>query len=361
MKNEESLSRKIIMQALKLAKKTNPSPNPRVGAIIVDSKGKIIGKGYHKAAGEIHAEIMAINSVNDKNGLKGSTLYATLEPCSFYGRTPPCTDAIIDSGIKKVVIGCEDQNPKIEGIEKLKLAGIAVELLNDEACYGLNEAFFHWIRVRKPFVMLKLAMTLDGRIATRTGDSNYISNAQSHALSYSWRDNFDGIMVGINTVIVDNPKLTSRTPGAQNPARIIVDSKLRIPLTSQVLEPNARRIIATTAKHDKEKRKQLESLGVEVIVLPEERPDHVDLRTLFEKLGERSILSIMVEGGAEIATALLEHRMINKGAFFIAAKILGGGKNAFEGKGVEKMDDAMKLKNVSIRKLGEDVLMMGYF
>ncbi len=360
MKTEKINDQKFMSLALKLAKKSNPSPNPRVGAIIVKD-GKIIGKGYHKAAGEAHAEVVAINSVRDKNELKNAILYVTLEPCSHYGRQPPCTDAIISAGIKNVIIGCEDQNPKVEGIEKLKQAGCDVKMLNDQECHELNEAFFNWIKTGKPFVMLKLAMTLDGRIATKTGDSKYISNSQSRALSYAWRDNFDGIMVGIKTVLVDNPRLTSRAPGAANPTRIIVDSKLRIPLTSQVLEQNARRIIATTDKYDKEKKKQLESLGVEILVLKEEKTYYVDLKQLFDELGKRNIISLMVEGGAELATALLEQKLINKAAFFIAAKILGSGKNAFDGSGVERMDDALQLKNVSIRKLGEDVLVMGYF
>lgn len=346
--------------ALALAKKANPSPNPRVGCIIVKD-GKILAKGHHKHAGEAHAEAAALNAVNDKNELNGATLYVTLEPCSFYGKTSPCTDAIIRSGIRSIVVGCEDQNPRVDGIEKLKQAGLNIKLANNVACCESNEAFFHWIKAGRPFVLLKLAMTLDGRIATKTGDSKYISNPQSRALGYAWRDDYDAIMVGINTVLIDNPRLTSRKPRGKNPIRIIVDSRLRIPITSRVLEPNARRIIATTAKHDAEKRKQLEALGAELLVLPEERPDHVDLKPLFEELGRLNIISVLVEGGAELATALLERRLINKCAFFIAAKILGNGKNAFEGGGIEKMDNAWQLRNVSIRKLGGDVLIVGYF
>ncbi len=352
---------RYINRALKLARKSNPSPNPRVGAVVVRDN-KIIGEGHHQNAGNPHAEVLAIRKAREKGeNLNDATLYVTLEPCSHFGRTPPCTEEIIEAGIKRVVIGTEDRNPEIKGIEKLRGNGIEVELLNDPFCYELNEGFFHWIRTGKPFIMLKLAMTLDGRIATKTGDSKYISNSQSHAVSYAWRDNFDAILVGINTVIVDNPRLTSRTPKAKNPTRIIVDSKLRIPLTSQVLEPNARRIIATTKNHDLEKKKQLESLGVEVLVVEEEKPEHVDLKQLFEMLGKLNILSIIVEGGSEIATTVFEKKLAQKGAFFIAAKILGGGKNVFEGSGVERMDDAVQLKNVAIRKLGDDVLVIGYF
>ena len=356
MENEN----KYLSLALSLAKKTNPSPNPRVGALIIKDN-KIIGQGYHKSAGSEHAEIIAINDVKNKDELKGATLYVTLEPCSHYGKTPPCTEAIINSGIKQVVIGCMDENPKVAGIEELKKHDTEIQVLNDQDCYELNEGFFHWIKTNKPFVMLKLAMTLDGRIATKTGHSKYISNSQSRALSYAWRDSFDAILVGINTVLIDNPKLTSRTSDAKNPTRIVVDSHLRIPLTSQVLESNARRIIATTGKHDKDKKKQLESLGVEIVMLPEEKPDHINLNALMDELGKKEITSVMVEGGAELATAFLDNNLINKCAFFIAAKILGSGKSAFDGKGVEKMDDAWQLKDVSIRKLGNDVLVMGYF
>ncbi len=350
---------KYITKVLTLAKKAHPSPNPRVGALIVKD-GKIIGQGYHKKAGEAHAEVIALESVSGKNQLAGATLYVSLEPCSHFGKTSHCTDTIIKSGIKKVVVGTEDHNPEVKGIEKLREAGIEVELINDSRCFEINEGFFHWIKTGKPFIMLKLAMTIDGRIATKTGHSQYISNSQSRALSYAWRDSFDAILVGIKTVIIDNPRLTSRTPRARNPTRIIVDSKLRIPLTAQVLEANGNRIIATTSHCDLEKKKQLESLGAEVLILDEEKPDHVNLKQLFETLGKKQITSLIVEGGSELATALLEQKLINKCAFFIAAKILGAGKNAFEGVGVEKMDDAVQLKNVSIRKLGEDVLVTGY-
>ncbi len=347
--------------ALKLARKAKPSPNPRVGAVIVKD-GKIIGQGYHKAAGTDHAEIAAIKNVKEKSLLAGSALYVTLEPCSHEDkRTPPCTKAITEAGITRVVVGSEDENPKVRGIEELRQAGIGLELAASEPCRELNEAFFHWIKTSRPFVLVKLAMTLDGRIAAKSGDSKYISNAQSRSVSYAWRAVYDAIMVGLNTVIIDNPRLTARTPGAANPVRVIVDSKLKIPLTSRVLESNARRIIATTKNHDAKKKVQLEAMGVEVLVLPEEKPEHVDLNALMVELGKIQITSIIVEGGSELATDFLEHKLINKGAFFIAAKILGAGKNAFAGQGVDKMDDAFQLKRVSIRKLGDDVLFQGYF
>ncbi|HLC69168.1 MAG TPA: bifunctional diaminohydroxyphosphoribosylaminopyrimidine deaminase/5-amino-6-(5-phosphoribosylamino)uracil reductase RibD [Candidatus Bilamarchaeaceae archaeon] len=370
-----------LARALKLAKKSHPSPNPGVGCVIIKDD-KIIGQGYHKKAGEAHAEAVAIQDANTRSGwqnksdmllqpnlvkrkaqdLAGSIMYVTLEPCSHEEkRTLPCTQAIIEHRIKKVVVGCEDQNPQVKGIEALREAGIEVELVNDPDCRELNEAFFHWVKTKRPFVLLKLAMTLDGRIATKTGDSKYISNPQSRSIGYAWRALYDAILVGLNTVVIDNPRLTSRTPGAPNPIRIVVDGKLQLPLTSRVLEANARRIVATTPKHDKEKKKQLEALGVDVLVLPEEEPGHVDLNALLTELGSQGVTSVIVEGGSEVATDFFKAKLINKGAFFIAAKILGEGKTAFAGGGVEKMDQAWQLKNLSIRKVGNDVLIIGYF
>ena len=396
---------KFMSLALKLAKKAYPSPNPRVGAVIVKN-GRVIGNGYHKKYGETHAEVIAINSVSNKDELKGATLYVTLEPCSHHDKTPPCTGTIIESGINEVIIGCEDENPKIDGILILREKGLKVEVIDDERCKKLNEAFFHWIKKQTPFVLLKLAMTLDGRIATKTGDSKYISNAQSRALSNSLRSDFDAIMVGINTVLIDNPRLTSRKPGSRNPTRIIVDSYLKAPLGYNWIEPNAVRIIATTDKHDKEKRKKLEAEGVEIIVLPETTEGHVDMNVLLQKLGSTTIAksarvplsctgelptglgeyfsnepdtlrkrmvpsisefssknlitSILVEGGSELATTMLEAGLINKVLFFISGQILGNGINAFQGKGVERMKDALRLKNIAIRKIQEDVLIEGY-
>ncbi|MFH2105916.1 MAG: bifunctional diaminohydroxyphosphoribosylaminopyrimidine deaminase/5-amino-6-(5-phosphoribosylamino)uracil reductase RibD [Candidatus Micrarchaeota archaeon] len=353
------MTNQYIEHALKLAKKARPSPNPRVGAVIVKN-GKIIGEGFHAKFGGDHAEIAAIKSVKNKEELKGAALYVTLEPCSHYEKTPPCTSAIIEAGLKEVIIGCRDKNPKVNSVSELKKKGIEAKILEDEECNKMNESFFHWIKTRKPFVMLKLAMTLDGRIATKTGDSKYISNAQSRALSNSWRSEYDAIMVGINTVLVDNPRLTSRKSGTENPIRIIVDSYLKAPVGHNWIEPNARRIIATSAKHDKEKRKKLEKEGVEVLVLPETSEGHIDLKVLLEKLGEIGITSILVEGGSELATTMLESGLINKIAIFISCQILGNGINLFEGKGVEKMKDAWHLKAIAIKQVQDDVLIEGY-
>jgi len=351
---------KFLSLALKLARKARPSPNPRVGAVIVRN-GQVIGEGYHKEYGGDHAEIVAIKSVKNKDDLKASTLYVTLEPCSYYNKTPPCTDAIIDSGISEVIIGCRDQNPNVDGVSKLEKEGIKITVLDDEECKRINEAFFHWIKTKEPFILLKLAMTLDGRIATKSGDSKYISNAQSRALSNAWRSEYDAIMVGINTILVDNPRLTSRKAGSDNPIRIIVDSYLKAPIGYNWIETNARRIIATSEKHDKEKRKKLEAEGVEIIVLPQTSEGHVDLAILFKKLGEMGITSILVEGGSEVATNILEAGLISKIAFFISCQILGNGINVFEGKGIEKMKEAWRLKNISIKQIQDDVLIEGYF
>ncbi len=351
---------KFMHTALKLARKARTSPNPRVGAVIVKD-GKIIAEGYHHGFGMPHAEIDALVKLKEGEA-KNSTLYVTLEPCSHEDKkTPPCTDAIIKAGISKVVIGCTDENPKVNGVEILEKNSIEIELLNDQKCYELNEGFFHWIKTKTPFVLLKLAMTLDGRIATKTGDSKYVTNEQARTISYSWRTVYDAILVGINTILIDDPRLTTRTSGVENPARVVVDSYLRIPLNAKVLLPSAKRIIATTEKCDKEKKKKLEEMNVQVLVIRETEEGFIDLKELFTKLGDMGIASVIVEGGSEIATTVLEHNLANKGAFFIAAQILGNGKNAFEGKGVEKMKDAWRLKNLVIKKIQDDVLIEGYF
>ncbi len=362
MSEEIERERKILHLALKLARKARTSPNPRVGAII-EKDGKIIAEGYHHGFGQPHAEVDAIENAKVKTqDIAGATIYVTLEPCSHTDKkTPPCTDALVKAGIKKVVIGCMDENPKVNGIEVLKQNGIEVEVMNDHKCHELNEGFFHRVKTGKPFVLLKLAMTLDGRIATKTGDSKYVTNEQARTISYSWRTIYDAILVGINTILIDDPRLTTRTSGVENPARIILDGFLRIPLTAKVLLPNARRIIATTERYDKEKKKKLEELGAEVLLVKETAEGFVDMNELFTKLGEMGIASLIVEGGSEIATTVLEHNLANKGAFFIAAQILGNGKNAFEGRGVEKMKDAWRLKNLTIRKIQDDVLIEGYF
>lgn len=361
MENDSS-DRKFLHTALKLARKASPHPNPRVGAVIVKD-GKIIAEGYHKEFGAPHAEVNALQDAKLRTqDTKGATLYVTLEPCSHSDKkTPPCVPSIISSGIKSVVIGCEDQNPKVNGIEELRKNGIGVKVFNDQDCRNINEGFFHWVRTGKPFVLLKLAMTIDGRIATKTGDSKYISNAQSLAVSYAWRTEYDAIMVGIGTLLADDPKLTARVSGACNPARIVLDSHLRTPLSCNFMLPNATRIIATTSGADNEKKKKLEDAGANVLVLPERGEGKVDVVELLRELGKMGICSIMVEGGGEIATTFLEEGEINKGAFFIAPFIMGNGKNAFEGKGVEKLADALKLKNINIRKLGDNVLIEGYF
>ncbi len=361
-KNEYYMER-----AIELAKngwgRTNP--NPLVGAVIVKDD-RVIAEGFHEAIGCDHAEVSAFkNAVED---VAGSTLYVNLEPCSHYGRTPPCAKAIVEKKIKKVVIAMIDPNPKVsgKGVQMLKDAGIEVEvgILEDEA-RKLNEIFINYVTKKRPFVILKTAMTLDGKIASSTGDSKWITSEESRAYVHILRDRVSAIMVGINTVIKDNPMLTTRLEQkvGSDPVRIIVDSKGIIPMDSKVLcnDSKAGVILATTSRIHEEKEKQLIDNGVTVIKAEGEN-GCVDLKKLMQELYKLEIDSVLLEGGGTLNAAAFESGIVDKAMFFIAPKILGG-KDAItpvEGKGIQSMSEALKLKNVSFSKFGEDILVEGY-
>lgn len=312
------------------------SPNPLVGAVLVKD-GKIVGKDYHHKYGEFHAERNAI--LNCKEDLAGASLYVTLEPCCHYGKTPPCTQIIIERGIEKVYIGSYDPNPKVNGggIKQLKDAGIEVvtEVLKEE-CDALNPVFFHYIEKKEPYVVLKYAMTADGKIATRTGASKWITGeAARKRVQYS-RKIYSGIMVGIGTVLADDPMLTCRLENAKNPVRIICDSSLRIPLDSNIVKTakEVPTIIACTiSKEGKEKSKQdliieekiekLQQAGCEVIHIGRSKTG-VNLKELMKLLGEKGIDSILLEGGSSLNYSALQAGIISKVETYIAPKIFGG-------------------------------------
>ncbi len=351
------------------------SPNPMVGAVIVRN-GKIVGEGFHRRAGEPHAEIVALRSTLDarrstskipKNvgtrTLRRATLYVTLEPCCTHGRTPPCTDAIIVSGIRRVVAATPDPNPKHSGrgIKLLRRAGICVEvgLLREEAT-RLNEAFNKWIVTGLPFVTVKAAMSLDGKIATRTGDSKWISSEQSRKLAHAMRATADAVMVGSRTVIRDNPQLTARlAPAKRQPLRIIVDSRGQTPLTARVYSDKFRgnTIVLTTKASKGGWRATLERRGVRVLVLPS-RGGKIDLRAALRELGRREITSVLVEGGSELIGALFDARLVDKLAFFYAPKIIGGkdAPPAVGGVGIARISRALELKSPAVEKVGGDFL-----
>ncbi|MTI48237.1 bifunctional diaminohydroxyphosphoribosylaminopyrimidine deaminase/5-amino-6-(5-phosphoribosylamino)uracil reductase RibD [Sporosalibacterium faouarense] len=358
---------KFMERAIDLATRGSgyTNPNPLVGAVIVKNN-KVIGEGYHKYYGGSHAEINAFN--NSTEQVEGATMYVTLEPCSHYGKTPPCVKAIVDKGIRKVVIGMEDPNPVVagRGIKFLKENDIEVvsEVMVDEV-KKLNEIFIKYITTRKPFCILKTAMTLDGKIATITGDSKWITNKNSRKYVHEIRHRVSGIMVGIGTVLKDDPMLTTRfiQTEARNPIRIIVDSKCRIPLDSKVLNinSNSKTIVATTKQADNKKIEKIKERGAEVLVVPM-KDRRVDLNSLIGTLGEKGIDSVLIEGGSTLSSSAINEDIVDKYMSFIAPKIIGGknAKTPVAGKGCSVMKDAIILKDLNIKRFGDDLMIEGY-
>ena len=350
-----------MLQAIQLAKQGEgwTNPNPMVGAVIVKN-GRIIGKGYHKKYGELHAERNAIASLTES--AEGATIYVTLEPCCHYGKTPPSTEAIIEQKIKRVVIGSRDPNPKVsgKGIKMLQEAGIEViEDFMREECDRLNPVFFHYITTKTPYVVMKYAMTLDGKIATKTGASKWITGEAARAEVQHMRHRYMGIMAGIGTVIADDPMLNVRVEGWKSPIRILCDSGLRIPLDGQIVKSAGkyRTIVAYADSENTEaKRKRLHEMGVETICCPDEN-NQVDLKKLMKYLGEEGIDSILLEGGGTLNDSALRAGIVQEVQAFIAPKLFGGmnSKTPVEGIGVRFPSEAVKLKCTDICQIGEDI------
>lgn len=358
---------KYMERALELAAKgigyTNP--NPLVGAVIVKNE-KIIGEGYHEVCGSNHAEINAFK--NSTEDVSGATMYVTLEPCSHYGKTPPCANAIVEKGIKKVVIGLKDPNPLVagRGIQILEDNGIeVVSGVMEEEGRRLNEIFLKYITTKLPFCILKTAMTLDGKIAAYTGDSKWVTNEISRKYVHQLRHRLSGIMVGIGTVLADDPVLTTRldSGNGSDPIRIIVDSSARIPLEAKVLhvESKAKTIVAVTELADKDKIKALKDIGTDIIVCPLKN-NRVDLSYLMKVLGERGIDSVLLEGGSELNYSAIEEGIVDKINAFIAPKIIGGreSKTPIGGKGKAVMSEAISIDKLQVYSFGDDVMMEGY-
>ncbi|SMB92827.1 diaminohydroxyphosphoribosylaminopyrimidine deaminase [Desulfonispora thiosulfatigenes DSM 11270] len=350
-------------KALHLAEKAlgRTAPNPVVGAVVVN-KGEIVGIGYHQKAGSFHAERIALNDAKDK--AKGADLYVTLEPCNHYGKTPPCTQAIIEAGIKNVYVSTLDPNPKVsgKGIEKLKENGINVEVgLKEEEAKRLNEFFFKYIQTGLPFVAIKGASSLDGKIATSLGESKWITGEKARNHGHSLRNIYDAIMVGKNTVLSDNPSLNCRISGGRDPVRIVVDSKLSISSDANILNLNseAKTIIATTTSSEITKQKEL-AIKAEVIVVNE--GDQVNLKKLLEILASKGITSILVEGGATLTGSLFSSNLVDKVYFYKAPLIIGGdkAKGLIGGEGFKHLDKAIKLKDLKVEPFGNDLLISAY-
>lgn len=356
-----------MMRALALAQKGigYTRPNPLVGAVIVKD-GRIIGEGYHGYYGGPHAEINAFNHALED--VTGATMYVTLEPCSHYGKTPPCVDAIIKKNIKKVVVAMEDPNPLVagKGIQRLKNHGIEVVtgILQREA-EKLNEIFIKFMTTRLPFCILKTAMTLDGKIAAYTGDAKWITNEVSRGFVHKLRHQVSAIMVGIGTVLADDPLLTTRLDNGEgkNPIRIIVDSRGRIPLESQVLKTidQAQTIIATTELADPKKLKAIENTGAIIHITPLKN-NGVDLSSLMKSLGEKKIDSVLLEGGSTLNYSALDEGIVDKVMSFIAPKIIGGStaKTPVGGIGKASIQDAILLHSMEILRFGDDMMIEGY-
>ncbi|NWJ52934.1 MAG: bifunctional diaminohydroxyphosphoribosylaminopyrimidine deaminase/5-amino-6-(5-phosphoribosylamino)uracil reductase RibD [Bacteroidetes bacterium] len=351
--------------ALSLAAKGAGSvnPNPLVGAVIVHNN-TVIGNGYHEHYGGPHAEINAMS--NAVGSIKGATIYVTLEPCSHHGKTPPCADALINAQISKVFVAMVDPNPLVagQGIEKLRENGIEVEvgLLETEA-RELNRVFIKYIETQKPYVVLKSAMSLDGKIATYTGNSKWISCEKSRQYVHTLRNELKGIMVGVNTVITDDPELITRLDNGKgrNPVRIVVDSRGRIPLAAKILQnPHDNPIIiATTAQFPERKRVFLEESGHMVLILPEAN-GQVDLISLMDELGKLKIDSILLEGGGTLNESALKSGIVDEVQFIIAPLLLGGRDaiSPVEGIGFKTVDDGILLHQLTTRQLGNDILVV---
>lgn len=346
--------------ALELAKKGEgwTAPNPMVGAVLV-KEGAIIGQGWHERCGQPHAERNALTSC--RSSPQGATLYVTLEPCCHHGRQPPCTDAILAAGIRRVVVGSGDPNPLVagKGIQILREHGVEVtEHVLQEACDRLNEVFFHYIQTGTPFVVMKYAMTLDGKIAAWTGRSQWITGEAARDHVQRQRHRYTGIMVGVGTVLADDPMLTCRLPGGKDPVRIVCDSALRTPLTAKIVS-TARQTptLFAAGRDDPDKRRALEAAGCRVLILGD-RTGRVDLPRLMKELGRLEIDSILLEGGGTLNWSALHSGIVQKVQAYIAPKLLGGrdAKTPVEGRGFPDPADAVVLKNSAALHLGEDIL-----
>lgn len=354
---------KYMWRALELSLKAMgyTSPNPMVGCVIVKN-GIIIGEGYHEKYGGLHAERNAL--ANCKESPEDATLYVTLEPCCHYGKTPPCTEAIIQNKIKKVVIACLDPNPLVAGKGCEILKGYGIEIVTgvlEKECQKTNEVFMHYIKKKKPFIATKYAMTLDGKIASYTGDSKWVTGEQAREHVQGLRKYYKGIMVGIGTVLADDPMLNCRLEKSVDPVRIICDSKMQIPLDSQIVRTakDIPTIVAACRQYANSKKlTALQEKNVEVIFLEGEE---VDLHQLLSILGKKQIDSILVEGGGKLHASFLEKALINRVYAYIAPKLIGGSEalSPIEGIGIEKMQCAKELEEIEIEQLGQDILITG--
>ena len=371
--NVSSRDREFMTLALRLAAKGrgHTSPNPMVGAVIVN-RGKIVGQGSHRKVGGPHAEVLAVSQAGSR--ANGGTLYVTLEPCSHLKkRTPPCVPLVITSGVRRVVVGMVDPNPQVSGrgIAQLRRAGIqvAVGCLEAEA-QQLNEAYIHWVQTGRPFTILKSGMTLDGQIATAGGESQWITGDEARSQAHRLRADVDAVLVGIGTVLCDDPQLTARLGSdpvqlaPRQPLRVVVDSRLRIPLRAAVLQrqEDAHTVIATTRLAPLKKIERLQARGIDVLIMPN-AGGHLNLTALWTRLGQLGVTSLLVEGGSELNAAVLRAGLPQRLMCFVAPLLLGGqdAKGLFGGISPRRLRDAVPLKNLRMEPVGRDMLIQADF
>lgn len=337
-------------------------PNPMVGAVLVKD-GRIIGEGWHEVYGGPHAEVNCFAHATEDP--KGATLYVTLEPCSHYGKTPPCADLVVEKGVDRVVVAMEDPNPLVagKGIRKLKEAGIFVTVgIMEEEAKKLNEVFLKYITQHKPFVLYKAAMSLDGKTACHTGDSQWISCEDSREEVHVLRGCYKGIMVGAGTILADNPQLTARTEGMIDPVRIIVDGHLSVPLKAKVFQEEGETIILTTTASDEGKRKALSDMGVDIIMTDGEEKGAVDLEAAMTGLALKGIDSILLEGGATLAASAFDAGIVDKVRIYTAPMIIGGvsAPGLIGGEGAETIPKAIRLRDIQTQMTGKDLVIEAY-
>jgi diaminohydroxyphosphoribosylaminopyrimidine deaminase/5-amino-6-(5-phosphoribosylamino)uracil reductase len=359
---------KFMREALRLARRGlgRTSPNPAVGAVIVRN-GEIIAGGYHLRAGSPHAEVEALAKLGEK-AKKGDILYVTLEPCNHHGQTPPCTEAILRSGIRDVVVGMRDPNPRVAGggCEYLAQKGVKVRIgVLERECRRMNEFFVKFVTTGRPFVVAKTALTMDGWSATSTGHSQWITNQESREFVHHLRDVVDAVMVGIETILFDDPSLNTRLKNrkGKNPIRIVLDTNLRIPEHAKVMKQNSQTVVLIVAGEDvpAERQEKVRERCASILLCPT-KEGRIDLQVLMDKLGAMSITSILVEGGATLMGALIREKLIDKFYIFKAPKILGGsdGIPMALGPGPKKLDQGLILKYTEVKRFGDDILVIGY-
>lgn len=344
------------------------SPNPAVGAIVVRD-GEVVGQGYTQPPGQSHAEIMALNEAGER--ANGGKLYVTLEPCCHQGRTPPCTRAIIEAGIKEVHMAMIDPNPIVRGKGKAELDSAGIKTFvgeGESVAYEIMEAYVKYITTGIPFVTVKFALSLDGKIATRTGESRWISGEESRKHVHFLRYASDAILVGVSTVVIDDPSLTTKCCGGRGglvmkqPLRVVIDTTGRTPLTAKIFQQPGKTLLALSKKVNKATRTAYAKVGAEILPLPTDQKGLIDIQSLLQELGKREITSILSEGGGTLLGSLFDYGLVDKVVAFIAPIIIGGTdvKTPVCGRGVDEITDALRLKHVKIERFGNDVMVCGY-